>query len=1365
MPKNVSVDGLGDFEFPDEATDGQIKVYLRKRAGLTPHGTKPTKPQDAPGFDAAQPGIASDTISGMGKTIAPSMAAEDRKVNRGTLPAVGKAAGAALELASEGLSLGMDASGMGKPQQRVGQAIDLFAQQGKTPLENLKYAGGKLVGAAKKTYRDMSNPDGTGPSTVMAGGPPAIAAKFTGNLLDSVDDGRRPDPAGESFVQKRQDYVDAARRVADAKSKGLPVDPADRDLYAQAKAGLLPTAEADPMTGLIAEPMPDRPGGMAESAVRAIAKTPAAIAETFTAPENVAIMGGTRGAMGLASRFLPPPAALAAQMAIGAGTTGYFLNDMSKGAGESIGRVAGGDFDQRFIEEEGPNALANAAFVGHMGATSAKPIAQSVEGIRANSLSVKTEALHNQSLQTAVEKVAANRADGKSIFAGLNKNEVAAYTRTQEAIAKANEAQGNEVQTEPLARDNSVDDAVQIVKQMYGDRPDLKVSIAETAADLPAGLLPVNDTAGTVKAVFNPNTNEVHVVRDRVTSAAELAQKLAHERDHGTTDIPAHQVAGFAEKTMKAELAKLVQEGRLDPAEFERLAKLTGEAFSGEVKRIAADRNHPAQIAADEVMAGMAEQMPAQPGRFAQGMATLASKIPGVQLTEMDARALAAKQAAAKAQPFQPDRPVETLGEAPQLPPVDRAPAPPVEAAPVVAPPFDMTKVSEDIALDRPTSVGFYGFIPAGLIGERPGEIGMVAAVDAAGRPTEIRHQKTGRVVLRDGKPVSVAEYTGTAPAAPVAEAPVAPKESFVGREVTVGGKKARIVADDGSGKFVIQPEGGEPRIWTPNKTSHPSVPQKGERVALPDGTEGVIYSADKTSAAIRFDDGTNKIVPREGLRRVEQTVPPEAPVPQPVEQAAPVQQAEAPLVPSEAPPVDDAAARGRVARALAQPNRDMRRRQLELAMEQPTPEPAPAVDPMELFLQKRTAAVVIPKGEPMPRIAGARFIDVGGKRVVYWPGNPSEKKPFQTNRDLLQKPGGLERALEPKIPAQVTDKQRAQLEAMVDEGASMAEVQAALDRVRSPNPLPEVPPPAAGARYSRSPDDYKFPRAKVTLNSGDKEWREYAENEIKQFGVPRERHDAVDSRGFSRHDTYTDNKIVALYDGTKLTAAARIDPNDGVVWLWGEKGAFNPKKSPFWNEGKDTDSRIGRWLALRDEARPYVKLQREMANMGVRRKEGDGYTEPGARGVNETLIPVENAVNIIDGFSDRSGLIAAAAGLERAYVDKGIADLKSGRYDSPEAMDVVQWAHGELRRGYEREVLNPRDVLAGADRGLPSAVPGGDPSAVPGQPAPGGAADAVGGRGAGGDGSSLPGGGPASLFPCPLQARPARPPDHGRSG
>ena len=750
MPKTVSVDGLGDYEFPDEATDGQITVYLRKQAGLTPHGTTPTKPEDTSGFDAAQPGVLSDTLGGMGSTISPGPTREDRAVASMAPKAVGTVVGKGLGAVGDATQIGLDAVGAGKPTQRVEQAIDLFAQPGKTPLENLQYAGGKAVDAAKRTWRE-SNPA----QIVGATSPGGLQSRFLGNLLDSADTGQSP--AGESMVQQRQHYADAIERVKAAQDAGVPVDPADRDLYARAKAGLLPKPEIDPATGTIMQPMPDRAGGATESVARGIAKAPAKLLETMYAPENAAIMGGQSAAIA-ATNVLPPAARALAQLGIGVGTGAYFLNDMTKGTGEAIGKVAGGDVDQHYLENGLPDAIATAAFATHMGLNMAKPIAGTVESIRAEGLSNKSMAQHMAAIVPALEKAKSNEAAGKGTFDGMNAQEIAAYSRTRKAASIAAERAGEPAPEEPLARDNNVDDAATIAKQMFADRPDMGVTLHEDASTLPADMSAPPDATG----AYDPASSTVSAVRDKIGTASDLVQILAHEKAHGTVDIPAGQVAGFSEDGVKAELQKLAEEGRLSSEDATRLTALSGDAFVKAVKAAATGPDSPVKIAADEVMAKMLQDQPAEPGRFAQGMANLASKIPGIQLTEMDARALAARQARLKAGLPVEDRPVAMMGDAPMLPPMDRTPAPAVEAAP-----------------PEP--------VPA------PAEAQPVVATEA--------------------------------PVAPVAQQPEAPP---------------------------VEPPPA------------PAIPNKGDRVSFLDKktgqpVEGVVYSKDKTKAAVRLDDGTKR--------------------------------------------------------------------------------------------------------------------------------------------------------------------------------------------------------------------------------------------------------------------------------------------------------------------------------------------------------------------------------------------------------------------------------------------------------------------------------------------------------------------------
>ena len=229
------------------------------------------------------------------------------------------------------------------------------------------------------------------------------------------------------------------------------------------------------------------------------------------------------------------------------------------------------------------------------------------------------------------------------------------------------------------------------------------------------------------------------------------------------------------------------------------------------------------------------------------------------------------------------------------------------------------------------------------------------------------------------------------------------------------------------------------------------------------------------------------------------------------------------------------------------------------------------------------------------------------------------------------------------------------------------------------------------GIRWSRSsaydPEKpFDFARAKPDDTVDAELWRNRALNDMVALKLGDKRPEDADPQGFVVRDVGDGEKVVVLYDGDKRIAAGRVTSVGQIPWLWGERGTWRPQDSKYWREGDDPHAKLGRWLALRDENRPYVKLQRELSRHGAHRRGNEAYSDLGARGVNETLIPPPQAVRIIDKFRDYADRISERTGMDLAYVEKGIEDLVDGRYDSPEAFDVVQWAHGELRDTYERD-------------------------------------------------------------------------------
>src|SRR5574340_705997 len=77
MAKEIEFNGEV-YEFPDDATRGQVTVYLRKKAGLTPGGDNPTNAPSAPSADFSERSLAGETIAGMGRSAAAATPREER---------------------------------------------------------------------------------------------------------------------------------------------------------------------------------------------------------------------------------------------------------------------------------------------------------------------------------------------------------------------------------------------------------------------------------------------------------------------------------------------------------------------------------------------------------------------------------------------------------------------------------------------------------------------------------------------------------------------------------------------------------------------------------------------------------------------------------------------------------------------------------------------------------------------------------------------------------------------------------------------------------------------------------------------------------------------------------------------------------------------------------------------------------------------------------------------------------------------------------------------------------------------------------------------------------------------------------------
>jgi len=479
-----------------------------------------------------------------------------------------------------------------------------------------------------------------------------------------------------------------------------------------------------------------------------------------------------------------------------------FLPTMAESAIQSTGDAAAETTENgvQGLLRSAPQALVSTAFTALSAKHAGRSGSDAYYNQRGESLAKRTYEKYGEALASAKEKAKANLDASRSTYDGMTADEVAAFAHDRKAAAtgvgrdvamrmadpegknsvpqETIDAINEQVRDMSLRRGPSDDELAAVARSMFSDRPDVKVQIHEDTSTLPRSDRTVS-VEGDVTAAYDRDTNTVHVVRPRVTGADKAVVKMAHEKEHSTTmgEFPAHKVADMGERQFKEELFKLTEEGALPPEEFARLMSFTGRDFVREVKKANTGPDSPMQIAADEVVAVMREGVPIMPdpSKLDVLVGRAARAIPGVEMTAHDVRSVAGDLTRSARGEFTPDRPVETVGNAPDM-----------------AQPGEVYAADARVGPQQPPPPP-----PPIAVGDR------VSAVGPKGKPIEgvlekvSKSGKTAMVKLDDGKSIRVDFDRVTRPEPKPAEpAPVA-AEALVAQPAQQPVAEATIPAVD----------------------------------------------------------------------------------------------------------------------------------------------------------------------------------------------------------------------------------------------------------------------------------------------------------------------------------------------------------------------------------------------------------------------------------------------------------------------------------------------------------------------------------------------------------------------------------------
>lgn len=955
-----------------------------------------------------------------------------------------------------------------------------------------------------------------------------------------------------------------------------------------------------------------------------------------------------------------------------------FLPTMAESAIQSTGDAAAETTEHgaQGLLRAAPQALMSTAFTALAAKHAGQSGSDAYYNQRGESLAKRTVEKYGEALASAKEKAKANLDASRSTYEGMTADEVAAFARDRRNADAVASMAGDGTRDASLRRGYDNDELAAIARSMFSDRPDVNVQIHEDTSTLPQGDRTAN-AEGDVQAAYVKDTNTVHVVRPRIEDAEMAVAKMAHEKDHSTSqgEFPAHKVADMAERQFKAELAKLVEEGALPADEFNRLASLTGRDFVREVKRANTDPSSPMQIAADEVVAVMREQAPlvADPSKLDVLVGKAARAVPGVTMTPHDTMSVAGDLARVARGEFTPDRPVGNVGRSPDFPQPGDVYAADAQVGPQ-APPATPPPISVG---DRVSAVG-----PKG----KPIE-GVLEKVSKSG--------KTAMVKLDDGKSVRVDFDKVARPEPKPAEpAPVAP-ETPVAQPAQQNGGGDR-------GAFFDSIDRGDPRpelteVVAADTLEFASTFRTGDvfddanggrwyfdgyyLILVPEN--GVVRSG---STVMQLRDKHGAVRPRNdelatvaSLRRSgnvptnvamsERGIGPEA-APAPVEPPAPV---ETPVSPEQMDAILASA--------------DQRQQPKPPKRERPVvPEGLDEVYDPRLRAEEEAWSGAIERLRQSPEVR--RYAGQGVKqgnldavrKVILRRGEPLlQAYAKEAARQAL----GIETPIHPRQLRRTAVPEISPAEAVLT-GKPITNADAVLEANK-------------GIRWSRknprrtnTPED-PLPREEAVGGDPmlDGLMRTTALADLERAGIDI---DSARRRGGKFWHTSPENGdlIFGTVDENGIVSAMALKRDKSVRWSYARKGDWNPKEHPLWDH-----SDTAREIILTDPDSRIERLNDLAVAEGIERNPADPMSPSGARSLNR-LNPLQREIAVISKFNGNEASIADAVGIPAERVHEAILDLANREYHSPDARAVLHWYRRAFRDAYaQRYGLRPEDLGA----------------------------------------------------------------------